>query len=114
MDRQLVDVLAVERRDEAASKAGRDLVVDLVAALLQRLDLGDALVQPVVAADHLLELAGCLENGLAVIDEQLEELLVAGDQADHRGPPVAGRRVVMVVVGNGTLIEARSHRAGTR
>ena len=49
---ELVDVLAVERRHERVLEPAVDLVVDLVAALLERLDRGHALVEIVVLVDH--------------------------------------------------------------
>ena len=87
-----MDVLAVERRDEAALEPGRDLPVDLVATLLERLDLGDPLVEPVVAREHRLERAGGRQEVLGVLDERGEELLVTRDQADHRWHLAGGRR----------------------
>ena len=47
LDGQVVDVLAVERCDERLLEPRADLAVDLVALLLERLDLRDALVEPV-------------------------------------------------------------------
>ena len=52
---ELVDVLAIERRDERVLEPAGDLVVDLVAALLERLDVGDARLELVVLLDHLVE-----------------------------------------------------------
>ena len=87
-----MDVLAVEGRRERALKAREHLAVDLVAPLLERLDLGDPLVEPVVRDNEVLELAGGGEQVLAVFDDQAEELLVVGDQADHRWPPASGEQ----------------------
>ena len=85
-DRQLVDVLTIERRDERVLEPSVDLAVDLVATLLERLDLGDALVELVVvarASRRRAPAAAC--EVLTVGHEQLEEADVLGKQAErHR------------------------------
>ena len=43
-----------------------------------------AKLEPVVDGDHLLELPGRLEDDPGALDEQLLELLVPGDQSNHR------------------------------
>ena len=66
----------------ASSSRRVDLQVELIALLLNRLDLGDPLGQPVEGRDQVLQphrsrrevSAGCLE--------QVEELDVLGDQSD--------------------------------
>ena len=68
------------------------LSVDPVALLLEGLDLGEPLLEPVVHGDHVLERTCGVDDDLAVLDEQLEELLVLRDQADHEKPPVVDGR----------------------
>ena len=61
--RELVDVLAIERRDERVLEPSRDLLVDLVTALLECLDVGDPGLQAVVLVDHRVEPVGGLRRG---------------------------------------------------
>ena len=73
----------------ASSSRCVDLAVDLVAALLERLDLRDPLVEPVVVLDHLAQRRRGRLEVLAVGDEEVEELDVLRQQAEgHRVPPV--------------------------
>ena len=84
-DRQLVDVLAVEGRDEGILEPLVDLAVDPVAGLLEPLDLDDVLVDVLVGRHHLVEARRRRMQVLAVRDEQLEEAHVLGEQAErHR------------------------------
>jgi hypothetical protein len=76
-----VDVLAVEGRDERRLEPVADVVADLVAAVLRRPDLGSARLRLVVRPEHRLELAGAHEDVCRVLDEQVEEPLLARDEA---------------------------------
>ena len=72
--RQVVDVLAIERRDEGLLEPFVDVVVDLVALLLERLDLGDPIVEPVEIVDQVAQLGGGSGQVLAAGLEQVQEL----------------------------------------
>jgi hypothetical protein len=89
MARQHVDVLAVERRDKGVLEALLDLVVDLVALVLEHLDPGDALLEPVEGDHAVAQLAGRGQEVLARRHEHVEEPLVARQEAqgDHGSPP---------------------------
>ena len=83
-----MDVLAVERRDECLLEPAVDLQVDLVALLLERLDLGDALVEAVEVLDQVPQLSRSLARFCRRL-EKVEELDVLGDQTesqDHASP----------------------------
>ena len=68
-------------------------LVDLVAALLERLDARDARLEPVVLIDHLVEGRRRGREVLAVGDEQLEELRVLRQESKaHRDPSGPVRR----------------------
>ena len=83
---EFVDVLPVERGDEGILEPARHGAVDLVAALLERLDVGDPRVQLVIAVDHLVEGRGRGLEVVAVGDEQLEELWVPWQESEgHLG-----------------------------
>ena len=80
-----MDVLPVEGGDEGGLETAGDLAVDLVAAVLEGLDLGDPLLDPVVRLEHLHQAPGGLEEVLALGDEELVEAGVAGQEAEgHR------------------------------
>ena len=114
---ELVDVLAVERRDERVLELAGHLAIDLVAGLLEGLDAGDPLIEPVVLLDHLVERPGGRLEVVAVGDEQFEELGVLGQQSEaHRGLSgwfgPGGRWVVMT--GRSRSAPARRGRPGSR
>src|SRR6185369_2156211 len=89
---QGVDVLAVEGGDECRLEPVPDLVADLVAAVLGRPDLGSPGVGLVVGPEHRLELARAAQDIRGVLDEQVEEADVAGDQAETQGGFLRARR----------------------
>ncbi len=86
---QLVDVLAVERRDERRLEPRIDLAIDLVAPLLERLDLADALVEPVVVLDKLVQLRTGLGQVVARRHKQVEELDVPRESVERPLDPHA-------------------------
>ena len=81
---QGVDVLAVERRDEGSLQATADVVADLVAPVLDLADLLGCLVRVVVGPKHRFQLAGAVEHVGGVLNEQVEEALIARDQSKGR------------------------------
>jgi len=102
--RQVVDVLALERGHERPVELGEQLVGHAVGLVLDRLELLGALIEPVETLHHLVEQVGALSRQLGLAPEQREEVLLLGEQGDHRvlsrrarrvGPPrrqrVAGR-----------------------
>src|SRR5262249_6161910 len=104
---ELVDVLAVDRRDEGPVDVAEDLVGDLVALVLEAFDLvGDR-------GDRALAAKENVENSRAFVDaprhvgEALEVPLVARKEIEHGTPPPWKRR-------NGRdAISAKEHgRAG--
>src|SRR5574338_278519 len=82
---ELVDVLAVERRDEGLRQALADVVADAVAAALRVAQLAGEPLALVVGAEQLLEHPGAGEDVLRVLDEQVEELLLARDEGQAHG-----------------------------
>jgi hypothetical protein len=81
-----VDILAIEGRHERRLEAPADLVTELVSTVLRVADLLCALLRSVVGAEHRLEQAGRPEHVRGVLGEQVEEALLAGDEAQsHRG-----------------------------
>ncbi len=78
---QGMDVLAVERRDKRALEAMPDVMTDLVAAMLGVANLTGALLDEVVLAEHRLEQASRAQDVRSIVDEQLEEPDIAGDEA---------------------------------
>ena len=76
-----VDVLTVERGDEHPVEAGDHVVGDLVGQVLEALDLvhdGAALVA--IGAEQVVNRAGGLDVQGGDRGEQVEELLIAGQQ----------------------------------
>ena len=83
---QRVDVLAVERRDERRLEPMADVVADLVAAVLRRPG-SRRLALGLVVASGASPPAGArrAEDVRGVLDEQVEEPLLARDQAQAHG-----------------------------
>src|SRR4029453_19127248 len=71
--------------DERVLQPGVDLAIDLVTALLEALDLGDPLVEPVIVVDQLGQPLGSGREIVTVGGEQVEELDVPRDQAKRHG-----------------------------
>ncbi len=77
--RELVDVLAIERRDEGAIEPVHHFVRDLVSLVLQsldRLDAGDAAIGRRV--EQLAQMLGRDFVARGDLDEQVEELFFPG------------------------------------
>ncbi len=88
--RQLVDVLAIERRDEGAIEPVHHFVRDLVGLVLQsldRLDVGDAAVRRRV--EQLAQMLRRDRVALGDRNEQVEELFFPGQKA-HDRPRIRG------------------------
>ncbi len=93
---QLVDLVAVEGRDEGLVQQRDALVGQLVGgaldgvdALCVRLELGEG-------AEHRGELAAALDDALRMRVEQVEELPLAGHQAsEHRATPSFRGRAIL-------------------
>src|SRR6185436_1473986 len=94
---ELVDVLAVDRRDEGAVEPVDDLVRDLVAGVLDVLDALGALLEVVEALEQLDEEPGALVRVAGGALEELEEVLLLGHEPGHgwiraaRSPPRPSR-----------------------
>src|SRR5438876_6463059 len=80
---QLVDLVAIEGRDEGLVQERDALVRDLVRGALRRVDPLRVRVELVEGADHRRELAAALDDALGVGIEQVEELALAGHQASE-------------------------------
>src|SRR5258707_675931 len=78
---QLVDLVAVERRDEGLVQQRDRLVGDLVGGALGVVDALRVRLELAEGADHAGELARALDDALGVGVEQVEELALAGHQA---------------------------------
>ena len=77
---QLMDVLAIERRDEGVLQLVADVVADPVALALQVAELAREPLALVVGAEELLEQPGARQDVVGVVDEELEELLLARNE----------------------------------
>ena len=78
-----VDVLAVDRRDPGPVQEVERLVGDLVALVLEALDLGGPLVVEDRPGGHRVEDAGGVEDDLGGPAELGKEGLFAGEQTYH-------------------------------
>lgn len=92
-----VDLLAIEGRDERRLETMADVVGDLVAAMLGVANLARSTLQDVIGPQHRLEEAGGAEDVGDVLDEEVEEVLITGYQAQSQrvlpgpiGPDHAG------------------------
>ena len=79
---QLVDVLALERRDEGGVQLVECPMRDVVALVLDVLHLAHALVEAVPPLEHLLEQARGIEHLGGELIEQIEEAGVPGKQSE--------------------------------
>ena len=85
-NRQPVDVVAIDRRHEGAVDPAEDVVGDLVALVLERLDaFGDA-GKGLLAHEEPIEDEGALLDVFGQGREALEVLVVLRQKAEH-GPP---------------------------
>ena len=75
---QAVDVLPFERGDEGVAEPGEELVGDVVALVLDGLDVLVFLLDVLVVVDELLEGQGALPEVGGVLAEEVEELVVLG------------------------------------
>ena len=82
---QGVDVLALERCDEGVAELSEELVGDIVAPVLDLLDPVVLLLDVREVIDQLLEGLGPLAEVGRVLPEEVEELVVLGEQADFHG-----------------------------
>ena len=89
-DGQLVDVLAVDRRDEGPVDAAEDLVRDLVALVLEALDLVRDRPRPATPLEEAIEDHGALVDAPRHVGEPVEVPLVARKEIEHRAPVVGG------------------------
>ena len=101
---ELVDVLAVERRDEGVLELVPDVVADPVAALLEVAQLAGEPLALVVGAEELLEHPRAGEDVLGVLDEELEELLLAGNEGKAHRFARDSWNVGRVAVGAGPMV----------
>jgi hypothetical protein len=69
LDRQVVDVLSIERRDEGVLQSLVDLAIDVVTALLEQLDLGDAGIEVIEPFEHVAQLGRSRLQILTISDE---------------------------------------------
>ena len=106
---QLVDVLAIERRDEGVLQLLADVVAEAVALALEVAQLAREPLALVVGAEELLEQPSTGQDVVGVLDEELEELLLARNERKAHGawdsvmrrdpmapPPLATPRSVLV------------------
>ncbi len=77
---QLMDVLSIERRDEGVLQLLADVVADPVALALQVAELAREPLALVVRAEELLEQPGARQDVVGVVEEELEELLLARNE----------------------------------
>jgi len=78
------DVLAVEWRHEGLGELFHDLVRELVAVVLDRMDLPDLLLDVGEVAEELVESLRCLERVLRVLRELGEEDVLLRDEREAR------------------------------
>src|SRR5688500_9588928 len=112
---QLVDVLAVERRDEGVLELLADVVADGVAAALRVPELARQALTLLVGTEELLEHPGSRQDVLTVLDEELEELLLAWNEGKAHGrvgTPVRARPMASPSVHRAATERSRS--AGAR
>src|SRR5438034_548621 len=106
---EVVDVLAIDRRDEGRVQLLDDLVGDLVARVLDFLDLMGlgARVGEVVA--EVVEQRGGVEDVLGLLLEIVVEADFLRDQAEHGNTPECNRNVTIAppVVGPGSRLAQR-------
>ena len=88
--RQVVDVLALERRDERAVQPLEQLVRHEIALVLDVLEALGALFQLVEALHHLLQLLASSAHEPRLLPEQREEVFIPGEQREHGRPPNSG------------------------
>ena len=83
---EVVDVFAIERRDERGRQRPHDAVGGLVSLVLALLDRGCAALRIVVGRDHLQQEFRRVDDVRRGAAEQLEEALLAGDDLEpsHR------------------------------
>src|SRR3954470_23170189 len=89
-----VDVLRLERRDERGIELVEGAMSDVVAGVLEILDVPDPFVEPVPALEGLLEGPGRFERLRRELIEQIEESVVPREEAERHdrllrvsGPP---------------------------
>jgi hypothetical protein len=70
-----VDVFPLERGDESVAEPGEEVVGDVVALVLDRLDPLVLLLDVLVVVDELLEGQGALPEIGRVLAEEVEELM---------------------------------------
>src|SRR3954465_1408231 len=81
-----VDVLRFERRDERGVELVEGAMSDVVAGVLEVLDVPDPFVEPVPALEGLLEGPGGFERLRRELIEQIEESVVPREEAErHQG-----------------------------
>jgi len=78
--RQTDDVLTVERRDEGLVQVPDDLVVELVAVMLDRVDFPDLVLDVGEVSEELRERLGRLDGVLGVLLEEHEEFALPGQK----------------------------------
>jgi uncharacterized protein Yka (UPF0111/DUF47 family) len=84
---ELVDVLAVDRRDERPIEALDDLVGEEVALVLDFLDFVGLVPDGPIGSEHLLEQAGANAEFVGKGQKIAVELLLARNQAESHSPP---------------------------
>jgi hypothetical protein len=84
-----VNIFAVDRRDEAAVDPRADIVREHVRLVLDGLDGGDVMIEPVRFGEQAIQETGCLLESLRQLVEENEKTFVAWDEAHRVSSEVA-------------------------
>src|SRR5579859_4429725 len=80
---QAVNVFAIERGNEGLVELGEDVMGHVVTAVLNVLELADAVVDVVEVLEGLLEQAGAVAEVAGHFGEHVKEFGVSGNEANH-------------------------------
>jgi len=90
---QLVNLVAIERRDDRLVQQRYRLMRDVVGLLLVALDIPPPQLELADIVEQRFELRGGEHRQVGVLVEEIEELSFAAQKAGHRGLySIAGRR----------------------
>jgi len=87
--REAVNVLAVDRRDEAAIDPRADIVREHIRFVFDGLDGGDVMIEPVRFGQQAIQETGCFLESLRQLVEENEKAFVAWDEAHGVSSEVA-------------------------